>query len=541
MKAIKTNINILWLFLAIAISSAITYVICNSIFNAEREEMRAKIAELEQTERQALVTRRISEQMEDIAFQQKAMSDKQRERAEEQSRIADMERGKAEIERATAREQERRAVRSARQADSMRVVAEAESERATHHMLQAQAAQAQADTLFYRSLGRSLAQTSIQQSNVGDEALASLLSYSAWYYTKEYGGNQYQQDIFSSLVRTSGADKALDGIAKGGIRKLAILRNEKKAKSIIAISDYGEILSIPASTFTQWGSGVPQKPDLLFANSQYDFRDIIMKDKEHGVVLSVNGEIANIDVTNNISCTIIRPTLPQDFWQKIFLLKDSTYLVVGNRTLARITADCKNVMKSMDTNHDVTSIGQRTDGTIVLCCNDGHLIYINKEMDQTEIDMPWMKGDKPTSYVYYARENYDIIGSESGALYVCTTEGELLSKLVGHTGAISAMESYSRMVMSASYDKSVRIWDMGNLNTMIVSNEVDFDLWPLCINYDYTSSALDIGFANGSVHSLNISAKSNAEHTRSRMTREFTPFEWNYYIGKDVEYKTFMP
>ena len=159
-----------------------------------------RINEMKAAEHNAIITKRISEQMEDIAYEQKALSDKQRMRAEEQSRIADIERGKAELERGLAVKAEQQARASAQEAETMRLIAEQQSVLATQHMEEALQARSHADTLFYQSLARSLAQTSITQYKSGDKSLAALLAYSAWYYTDKFKGNVYHQDIYTSLL-----------------------------------------------------------------------------------------------------------------------------------------------------------------------------------------------------------------------------------------------------------------------------------------------------------------------------------------------------
>lgn len=207
--------------LTAAVSGWLAYWLCAVKYERTVAELNDRVAELEDKELSAMVTKRVSEQMEDIAFQQKAISDRQRDRAERQSRIADMERGKAEMERGLAREAERQAVKAARQADSMRLLAERQTIVATQERQDALAARAKADTLFYNSLGKLLAQNAIAQSDAGSGELASLLSFASWHYVNSYGGDVYQQDVFTSLLRTAGNSMKLTGTLVGSVRSMA--------------------------------------------------------------------------------------------------------------------------------------------------------------------------------------------------------------------------------------------------------------------------------------------------------------------------------
>ena len=133
------------------IAGLIVYVFASSGYESEISELNNRIEEMKSAERNALITKRISEQMEDIAYEQKALSDKQRERAEEQSRLADIERGKAELERGLAVKAEQQARASAQEAENMRAIAEQQSTLATQNMEEALKARSHADTLFYQS------------------------------------------------------------------------------------------------------------------------------------------------------------------------------------------------------------------------------------------------------------------------------------------------------------------------------------------------------------------------------------------------------
>ena len=229
------------------IAGLIVYVLASSGYESEIAELNNRIEEMKSAERNALITKRISEQMEDIAYEQKALSDKQRERAEEQSRLADIERGKAELEREIAREAEQKARASAKEAENMRAIAEQQSALATQNMEEALKARSHADTLFYQSLARSLAQTSITQYNSGDKSLAALLAYSAWYYTDKFKGNVYHQDIYTALLDNAPRARMRIGRVSGNPRAMAKIPHsyikDSKMGYVIA-TDYGEICNL---------------------------------------------------------------------------------------------------------------------------------------------------------------------------------------------------------------------------------------------------------------------------------------------------------
>ena len=199
MKIKDSGTYILTIVLTAIISSGVTYWLCSSQYESELLTLREKQKTLEENERNAIVTKRISEQMEDIAYQAKNIADSARQKAEfegmkalEQARRADEERRNALIAKSFADKAEQEAREQAAKAERERLLAQEARDAAN-------LARSKADTLRYIALGRSLAQAAITEHNTGNQDLAQLLSYAAYTYTKEYGANPYQQDVFTSV------------------------------------------------------------------------------------------------------------------------------------------------------------------------------------------------------------------------------------------------------------------------------------------------------------------------------------------------------
>lgn len=74
--------------------------------------LETQVAELQRQEKRSAVDRSVSAQMEEIAFEQKIISDEQRENALQQTRVANEMRERSEIERQNALIAERNAVAS---------------------------------------------------------------------------------------------------------------------------------------------------------------------------------------------------------------------------------------------------------------------------------------------------------------------------------------------------------------------------------------------------------------------------------------------
>jgi hypothetical protein len=140
------------------------------------EDLQQQLAILKQHEMRSVIDRSVSAQMEDIANEQRKISDEKREEALQQTRIANEMRLRSEVERQNALIAERNAVASEKKALEASEVAEAQRQMAEHQRIQAEFSKRMADTLSYIALGRSLGSISTIQYQAGNDEVADLLS-----------------------------------------------------------------------------------------------------------------------------------------------------------------------------------------------------------------------------------------------------------------------------------------------------------------------------------------------------------------------------
>lgn len=104
--------------------------VCIKLYHDSVEQKRTseffenQLSEMQEKEKDGLVVRRISKQMEDIAYQQKEVSDRQREEAITQTRIANEMRIQAEKQRQNAEIAKKQAIKAFELAEEQRVLAE---------------------------------------------------------------------------------------------------------------------------------------------------------------------------------------------------------------------------------------------------------------------------------------------------------------------------------------------------------------------------------------------------------------------------------
>ena len=547
------------------IAGLIVYVLASSGYESEIAELNNRIEEMKSAERNALITKRISEQMEDIAYEQKALSDKQRERAEEQSRLADIERGKAELEREIAREAEQKARASAKEAENMRAIAEQQSALATQNMEEALKARSHADTLFYQSLARSLAQTSITQYNSGDKSLAALLAYSAWYYTDKFKGNVYHQDIYTALLDNAPRARMRIGRVSGNPRAMVKIPfsyiKDSKIGYIIA-TDYGEITNLTPKLNSK---GVVEKYDeqTIFNDPHYLFRDVCISNG-YVLALDVSGTLVKTSListndkrtNNDFAGKGPRPAqrikddavvsrkylpmsnMPQEHWRHLLQNDESKIIAVGEHQVVWLDANGNNILHTHSITDEISEAGV-FENTLVVFTKTGNLLTFidGKPSVSTRISLP---RNNPVSYYYYMKgKGMHILGTEDGDVLLYDKDHKYVKSLVGHSGAITHMEHLGWCLATSSYDHKICLWNLEDLNTQIAPIEVHYNKWPLSFTTNRDNWTLIVGLADGEIQSLHISVEDNKDNVHDHIERDFTPQEWEYYIGEGVKYRRF--
>lgn len=514
-----------------ALSSGVTYWLCSESNEQTVSELRDRVVELQKQVQTAMVTKRISEQMEDIAFQQKNISDKERERAERQSQIADIERGRAIIERGLARQAEAQALQSAQQADSMRKLAEYQALIATQEQQFALEARAKVDTLYYTSLGKLLAQNSIAQGSAGATELASLLSFASWHYTRTYGADVYQQDVFTSLLRTAEQSMQSIGSISGNVRAMQPVGDD-----LVAVSDYGQIALLKAVKDGRKGAE-KYKVRQLFADNNYVFHDVKTDGATTCYALDITGKLIVLDF-NDPSASPQPLVLPYGTWHRLLRQSDGTLIALADDCIAWIAKDGRHVLRSEEVKDGLIEAGLMNDH-LVLCYATRRMGILDGYNEVRSLDNVIPRQVGLTAFRYLADYGWFVVGTETGAVYVYDENGKLLNTLHGHSGRVTQIENMGWMLVTSSYDQTVRLWDIRDITSLMTPVNISYDRWPLCFAINEKQQTLSIGMEGGDIQRVTVSPKKNAESTHSNITREFTNDEWRYYIGKDVPYKTF--
>lgn len=516
MNRVDIKVHIIWCaicLLLLALTTGLYYA--HDRASAQTTKLYSQLTDLSNKEKRTSVIRRISKQMEDIAYQQKDISEKQREEAVMQTRIANEMRRQAEAERFKAQEAEKQAVLSYNLAKEQRSLAEVKQQ-------QAEYSKRVADTLSYIALGRSLGSLSTMQYQAGNHDAASLMAYAAWLYTSRYQGDVYQPAIFNALTVNSGSVTSWNG-GKGGITRIVPYPDSKDA--FITVSKYGEIV--------RWQHTDSELCDkLLFNDSNYDFRDALIDSRNTIYALSHDGTLI-VKPENEEAKHIL---LGEKGFMRILPFSSTYLLLIAERSLSFYQEGTLKHLRTIPLSHPVSAVGHK-DKDYILFGQEGFAFKINSEGQV--VPFSTMIKEKVTAYAWSPLLQIGAAGSASGAIYLFNADGAILKRLVRHRSDITQLSFSGNYLISSSYDCTLNQWNInqGKLEPVTIRTASS---WLYCFAL-LDEETIWTGDESSILSQIVISPETMARHIRSNLKRDFTNDEWSYYIGENIPFESFKP
>ena len=502
------------------------------------EDLQARIKEMKKQEMRSAVDRSVSAQMESIANEQREISDEKREEALQQTRLANEMRQRSETERLNALEAEHNAIASEKKAveastvaeqqrsvaEEQRRLAEEQQQLAEHQRIQAEFSKNKADTLSYIALGRSLGSMSTIQAKAGNTEIANLLSYASYIYTSRYGGDIYYPAVFQSLMLSSQSMTTWTEHA-GAVMNLEYLPNTNNA--IVSVSNYGEI------TLNERLDNRLVSTE-LFRNSKYDFRDVIVDDNTGNIyAVSRTGHLVCVPKDNKTVSVLELDDIEHPM--RIHILSERSLLVVGERALGMVDLKHWVVSATKPLPFRVTYGSKKA--TLPLIFDDRGGMHLVRGIDNYDTKPVPVTG-KVTAYCESKNTHIEAYGMSDGSIWLVGADGKS-QKLLGHRSRISKMRLNGRRLYSASYDGSVNLWvaDKEKVEPMTL---LQTNNWLMHFCFDSSKNTFWVGDAKGNLSVVNISVPIMIETIRKKLKRNLTTEEWNYFIGENVPYESFV-
>jgi WD40 repeat protein len=228
----------------------------------------------------------------------------------------------------------------------------------------------------------------------------------------------------------------------------------------------------------------------------------------------------------------------------LFLTKNGKYLMVYNESIF-VTDDYKTSgieFYKSDAKINAARYDYST-GYLFVALSDGKILYWKSVL--SEQDKPVLLANIPDGnwgdVNFNSRKNIVTAGTgnNQGAIYMWDLNtGKLTLSLRGHTAKITGINfsSDGSLMASASYDGSVRIWHMDDLNTLPIVFD-DHSTWVTSILFTSDNKFVISGDKNGNLRKLPVEITTLINDYCGYLTRDLTQSEWQNYVGTDIPYK----
>lgn len=486
--------------------------------NARISELELQLDALQQQEKLSAIDRRVSKQMEEIAYGQQTLSEERRREAELQTEIAQAATLRSEAERRNALQAQASAESYAKEAMESYALAERQRAEADVQRRQAEHAKLQTDTLNYISLGRTLGSQSYAVYRTGDKELGTMLAYASYLFTNNNGGSLYSSSVFPALTQAANSQRYWNAHV-GSVSRIELSAD---GKGMLTISTYGElyvhnIVNGELSTHR------------LLRDKNYCFRDLHTSKAGKSYAVSHTGHLVIVNQGRTKVITLENITKPF----RLEPMNDGQQLlIIGENSVGLYDIASDKVISTRRLNFKVTCSGRR-DYKPLLFDNRGHMHLVNSIDDMTDEKVP-VSGNV-TTFASSKHEHLAAYGMGDGTIWLIYADGTP-RRLAGHLSQVTKMKFNGKRLYSSSYDGKMLFWMVGSSQikpiTLFQSGS-----WLTDFNFSNDKNYIWTGESNGTITEYLISLPIIGERIRQNVKRNFTQEEWNYYVGKSIPYR----
>ena len=481
-------------------------------------ELESLLSVLREQEQRSAVDRRVSKQMEEIAYGQQTLSEERSQEAIHQSEIAQRMTILSEAERQKAMKAQGIAEMAATEAMAAYQMAERQRGEADEQRRQAEHAKTVADTLNYISLGRTLGSQAYSIYQTGDTELGNMLAYTAYLYTSDYGGDLYNPAVFQALTQSAGSRRSWSS-HNGSIARIDILPNNG---GLLTVSTYGEIFAHKMS-----GDGLTTTP--LMSDKGFCFRDVFAAKGGKGYAISSTGHLVITDGGKTRVVTVGNVDKP-------FCLQSMNdgrqLLIIGENSVALLDIATDRILGTRHLPFRIVYSGRR-DYRPLLFDNRGGM-HLVSSLDDITNEKTGLEG-QVTAFASSKNEHLAAYGMYDGTIWLIDSRGRK-HKLVGHLSQVTKLKLNGKRLYSSSYDGKLLFWMTSDEQikpiTLFQSGS-----WLTDFVFSTDKDNIWTGEQNGTVTEYLIALPKIAERLRQNVKRNFTQEEWNYYVGKGISYR----
>jgi len=470
--------------------------------------------------------------MERLAYSQQLVSEKQRDEAETQKRIADKLRKEAE-----------------QQAVSLNI-AKKELEKsfaiAEENRKESEKNKGKSDTLAMINVGLFLITKSLQEYNAAHYEIARLCMLAGWEFfsmqVKDVKGEKYiSEAVYAASSRLSGLDKEIKA-HDGAVRSIAVIRDEEKVSSFVSVADDGSVVL--------WNYEDYQPSyQTLYKNKKLNFRRVFYWEEKDWIVASSNekgtfvifygkGYKKHFEYTESLSVA------------EMFCMEDNIYFITEEGELYTHhvpNEESFHSIKKGDIKSKMIYKHNCPISSAYFIPKRRELFFGDEEGVVYQFDFSKCSATKyfvdrkeaVTSIFFNDKKDLVRFGYRDG--YYCKImDGKIIRSVPVHTSRITGIQQIDIGALFSSYDGTISLVVKSELkNGHRVVKFYACDGWVYTLVGVKKQNFFLCGTSTGDVCILCTDVEKMIESIRNASDREFTKDEWNTYVGKDFEYRTF--
>jgi hypothetical protein len=478
-------------------------------FGNEAIEQRAlAVQQAAEAERQRI----LAEQKEQEALEQKELADENRKQAEQQRLIALRNLNEADRQRFIANQKEQ-------EAQEQRTLA-------VEQQKLAEQASLEAERRRMLSIAQSMAVKSQQMRT--DTLLKGLLAYQAYHFNNDYNGVEYNPDVFKALYSGISFFKGLEHnvFAKHSGMVRAFLQVDNR---VFAAGSDGLISSLT----------IPFKDQSIILEGLSIVKKLIEFERKI-YALTING-IIQYDI-NSGSYEFYSHPVPEI--KDLIITEKGEFLLVFDNSINISEGFGKPSSEIFRSDGRIkTSVYIPSVAKIYLAYANGSIasLDISNKAKLTPIEFAAIPSSNWESIAFNSSKNLVAggFGNDQGAVYLWdAASGNQVAVLRGHIAQISkiAFSSDGSLMATASYDGTVRLWHLNDLNTLPIVFD-DFDSWVTSLTFTKDDRYIISGGRHGRIRVYPVEITTMTMEYCSFLNRELSREEWNSYVGEDLEYK----
>jgi WD40 repeat protein len=481
----RTTAIILGSFLVVALIAVVYAFVQQTL--AKEAERKAVLAQKEAiAERdKAEIARKEAETQRLAAEAARAEADKQRLAAEEAS-------AEAKRQAKIAEEQRKLADKSAQEAIKQQKLAEKAADAALKAQLAAEAAEKNAQALRYQAIAKAMGLKSVELIDPSQQAA---VAQQAYIFNARYGGYPYENDVYGGLVKALAVNKdpltlSLPGHQNGAVRDL---ETKKGSNHIYSAGSDGKILkwtyNEKSNEAQKWSSEV-----VIDAREAYQVYTIDISPDENYLVAG-GWNTNSLDKKDNhvelydLNSMGTSPKIIQGFTQDIenihFAPDGKGFYARDNAGKSIKYSDLVTAKEVIKPTEKINAIDLSPDGSKLIGVGEKGNLFIwdirnNYQMATIRVH------NGEVDAVSFSPDGKDIIvGTEKGVLKIYRNN-TLFRELVGHKSSIEQIKfnHSGKFMATASKDKTIRMWNMEDLNKQPIVLTLEDWVWTMAFTPD---------------------------------------------------------